>query len=116
MHDTIVVELFGSYGARHSHFSVDFSARKSPKDPLGPLARLLIKEGFDPDTRVHVVRSAASGSTPVFKRDRKLSAWAGEDWVDGQSKVAHRVKYRPFGGGGGGVNSPFEGSPVPEHG
>lgn len=71
---------------------MDFNRYKSPKDPLGPLARFLIREGFDPSTRMHVVRDGV----PIFKRDRKLSAWAGEDWVDTQTRVAMRTDYRPF--------------------
>lgn len=32
----------------------------------------------------------------IFKRDRKLSAWAGEDWIDTQTGVARRKDYAPF--------------------
>lgn len=41
---------------------------------------------------MHVVRDGV----PVFKRDRKLSAWAGEDWADTQTTVARRRGYVPF--------------------
>ncbi|PBB88016.1 hypothetical protein CK216_05705 [Mesorhizobium sp. WSM3876] len=41
---------------------------------------------------MHVVRDGV----PVFKRDRKLSAWAGEDWTDTQTSVARRKTYVPF--------------------
>ncbi|MGY3328875.1 hypothetical protein ACVILI_001892 [Mesorhizobium sp. USDA 4775] len=94
---TLPVELFGPYGARHDFHVVDFNGRKSPKDPLGPLARLLIREGFDPSYRMHIVRDGV----PIFKRDRKLSAWAGEDWIDTQTRVAVRTEYRPFVRGSG---------------
>lgn len=94
---TLTVELFGSYGARHNGHVIDLSNHKSPKDPLGPLARLLIREGFDPDTRMHIVRDGMS----IFKRDRKLSAWAREDWIDTQTGVARRKDYAPFPTGKG---------------
>lgn len=41
---------------------------------------------------MHVVRDGV----PVFKRDRKLSTWAGEDWTDTQTSVAIRRTYVPF--------------------
>lgn len=46
---------------------------------------------------MHVVRDSVS----VFKRDRKLSAWAGEDWTDTQTSVARRKTYVPFMSGSG---------------
>lgn len=46
---------------------------------------------------MHIVREGV----PIFKRDRKVSAWAGEDWIDTQTDVARRRKYTPFPTGEG---------------
>lgn len=93
----IQAELFESYGARAEGFEVDLKNHKSPKDPLGPLCRILIKEGYDPDKKLHVTRKGQ----PVFKDDRSIQSWADEDWVDTQEQVARRRKYVSFSRPGG---------------
>lgn len=88
----IQAELFESYGARAEGFEVDFKTRKNPKDPLGPLCRILIKGGYDPEDKLCVTRKGQ----PVFKNDRSIQYWADGDWVDTQTAGPHRIKYRPF--------------------
>lgn len=41
---------------------------------------------------MHVVRDGVS----IFKRDRKLSAWADEDWTEDDVGGLRRKKYREF--------------------
>ncbi|TPL84061.1 hypothetical protein FJ950_17865 [Mesorhizobium sp. B2-3-14] len=99
MTETIVVEYTGSYRATHrdSGNTIDTSdsayGRRTYKDPLGPLCRVIRDEvGFSPDTLIHVERDGV----PVFKRDHSLAYWADHDVVDEQTKVAKRIKYRAF--------------------
>lgn len=94
----ITIELTGSYTAAHLATSTTINTapeqgRKTYKDPLGPLCRILRDtHGFPPETPVHIVR----GDTPAFKRDLSLSYWADHDVVDRQEASARRIKYRPF--------------------
>lgn len=90
----ITIELFESYGARHadSGVEIDLKNRQSPKDPIGPLCRKLRELGYDEDERVHIIRNGK----PVFKRDRKLSAWARYDVIDRQTQSATLNKFVPF--------------------
>ncbi len=95
MNSTITIELFGSYGARHtpSETQVDFTKHKFPKDPIGPLCRKLVKEGVcTPEDRVHILRDGL----PVFKEDQKLSAWADYTIIEGDKGI-RRIKYVPIG-------------------
>ncbi|CAH2399617.1 hypothetical protein [Mesorhizobium escarrei] len=117
MHTTtpLTVELTGSSTARHGQYEVNTAKGKTYKDPVCPLARLLIAEGFDPDTLVHVVRDwDGKGPKAVFKRDLRLSYWADHDYVDTNDKSAHRRKYVPFVAGMG-VSRASAGSEAPAH-
>ncbi len=89
---TILIHLHESTIAMSGETVVDTRKGKSYKDPIGPLARLMISNGANPDELVHVVRD----SSPVFKRDSPLGKWAGEDWRDSQEKGPHRVKWALF--------------------
>lgn len=98
---TTTIELHGSYAAYHpaSGTSIDTSdkayGRRTYKDPLGPLCRILRDTlGYPLETRIHVERAR----TPVFKRDLTLAYWADHDVVDTQDRSAVRIKFRPFDG------------------
>lgn len=100
---TATIELVGSYTARHveSGTTVDLTARRNrstTKSPLPVLCRELVAHGLDPATRVHVIRKAldSEGFIPVFKRDRRLSIWAGLDAVENERAPPRIVKYKPF--------------------
>lgn len=100
---TITIELIGSYTARHADSGRtvdrgDQKNRKAPKSAISPLCRLLIDEGYDPALKVHIVRKALDhdGFTSSFKRDRTLSAWAGVDCVETETRSLHVTKYRPL--------------------
>lgn len=100
---TATIELVGSYTARHveSGTTVDLTTRRNrstTKSPLPVLCRELVAHGLDPATRVHVIRKAldSEGFIPVFKRDRRLSIWAGLDAVENERTPPRIVKYKPF--------------------
>lgn len=100
---TITIELFGSFGARHVEggTSVDrakCTRKDTAKSPIPVLCRLLLKQGHDPQERVHVIRKALDreGFIPVFRRDRTLAAWAGTDMVESDTRSLHPVRYRAF--------------------
>ncbi len=100
---TITIELIGSYTALHVESGRmvdrgDQKNRRAPKSALGPLCRLLIDEGYSPAAKVHIIRKALDqdGYTPVFKRDRTLSAWVGVDCVETETRSLHVTKYRPL--------------------
>ncbi|RWO17732.1 MAG: hypothetical protein EOS08_27185 [Mesorhizobium sp.] len=117
MHTTtpLTVELTGSSTARYGQYEVNTAKGKTYKDPICPLARLLVAEGVDPDTLVHVVRDwDGKGPKPVFKRDLKLSYWAAHDYVDTQTQSAQRRKYVPFQSGAW-VSRASAGSEVSAH-
>lgn len=88
----LTIELFGSYGARlrGSNLEVDMNSSKRPKDPIGPLCRLL-RDSFSPHQKVRVVR----GETLCFP-PRPIRDWADYDVVDTQELVAYRKKFTPF--------------------
>lgn len=100
---TITIELIGSYAARlvggdtaagHS----DLHQKGTTKSPIPVICRKLIKQGHDPQTRVHVIRKALDreGFIPCFRRDRTLAAWAGTDMVESETRSLHPVRYKPF--------------------
>ncbi|MES0007907.1 hypothetical protein NKJ64_22530 [Mesorhizobium sp. M0062] len=98
---TTTIELHGSYTAYHpaSGTRIDTSdkayGRRTYKDPLGPLCRILRDTfGYPPETLIHVERAG----TPVYKRDLTLAYWADHDVVDTQDRSAVRIKFRPFEG------------------
>ncbi|TPJ34429.1 hypothetical protein [Mesorhizobium sp. B2-8-3] len=98
---TTTIELHGSYAAYHpaSGARIDTSdityGRRTYKDPLGPLCRILRDTlGYLPETRIHVERAG----TPAFKRDLSLSYLADHDVIDAKDRSAVRIKYRPFEG------------------
>lgn len=100
---TITIELFGSFGARHVEGGTGVDRAKctrkdTTKSPIPVLCRLLLKQGHDPQQRVHVIRKALDreGSIPVFRRDRTLAAWAGTDMVESETRSLHPVQYRAF--------------------
>ena len=92
----LIIVLEGSTVAHcpSASLSVDTRNGKTYKDPVCPLARLLVKAGLPPETIVQVIRDG----NPVFRRDRQLAAWASEDYVDNQKEVARRVKFSEWGG------------------
>jgi len=99
----ITIELLGSYTCLHVESGLlldrgDRKNRNSPKSALGPLCRLLVDEGYDPEAKVHIIRKALdrNGYIPVFKRDRSLDAWASMDCVETANRSLHVVKHRPL--------------------
>ncbi len=99
------IELIGSYTARHveSGLTVDLTSRRNrstTKGPISPLCRKLVDLGHDPSGKVHVIRKALDryGHIPVFQRDRTLTAWAGADCVESETRSVRIVKHRPFAG------------------
>lgn len=100
---TITIELIGDFGARHVEdgTSVDrakCTRKDTTKSPIPVLCRLLLKQGHDPQRRVHVIRKALDreGFIPVFRRDRTLEAWAEVDMVESETRSLHLVRYRAF--------------------
>lgn len=100
---TVTIELVGAYTARHVEggTTVDFTSRRNrntTKSPLPVLCRELIAQGFDPETRAHVIRKALDGPglIPVFKRDRKIGVWAELDAVENERTPPRIVKFKPF--------------------
>lgn len=100
---TVTIELVGAYTARHveSGTTVDFTSRRNrstTRSPLPVLCRELVAQGFDPETRAHVIRQALDGPgfIPVFKRDRKIGIWAELDAVENERTPPRIVKYKPF--------------------
>ncbi len=117
--DCITIELVGSYTCLHveSGLLVDRGDRKnrnSPKSALGPLCRLLIDEGYDPEAKVHIIRKALDrdGYLAVFKRDRSLNAWASVDCVETANRSLHVVKHRPLPDAVKGKGSSLRRSPL----
>lgn len=100
MTPTITVELIGSCIAVHreSGISADLTSSRNRKSAIPVLCRMLLKAGYDPQARIHVIRKALSGDhmIPVFKRDRMLIVWAGVDIIDSVAKGPREVKHRPF--------------------
>ena len=96
--ETITIELSGSYAAFHksSGTQVDTSSgRRTYKDPLPPLCRILRDSlGYPSETRIRVERARSQ----VFKRDLTLAYWADYDVIDAGDRSTVRVKYRPFEG------------------
>lgn len=100
---TVTIELVGSYTARHveSGTTVDLTSkrnRSTTRSPLPVLCRELVAQGFDPETRAHVIRKALDrdGFIPVFKRDRKIGVWAELDAVENERTPPRIVKFKPF--------------------
>lgn len=100
---TVTIELVGAYTARHidSGTTVDFTSRRNrstTRSPLPVLCRELVAQGFDPETRAHVIRQAldSPGFIPVFKRDRKLGVWAELDAVENERTPPRITRYKPF--------------------
>lgn len=100
---TVTIELVGAYTARHVEggTAVDFTSRRNrstTRSPLPVLCRELVAQGFDPETRAHVIRKALDGPgfIPVFKRDRKLGVWAELDAVENERTPPRIVKFKPF--------------------
>lgn len=100
---TATIELIGSYTARHveSGTTVDLTSRRNrstTRSPLPVLCRKLIANGFDPETRAHVIRKALDGQgfIPVFKRDRRIGVWAELDAVENERTPPRFTKYKPF--------------------
>lgn len=67
------------------------SCRHNKKDPVPPLCRMLIDQGYDPATKVVVCR----GEKPIFL-PRSLKAWADCDYADDDNRGLQRRKYRPL--------------------
>lgn len=100
---TVTIELVGAYTARHVEggTTVDFTSRRNrstTRSPIPVLCRELVAQGFDPETRAHVIRKAIDGPgfIPVFKRDRKLGVWAELDAVENERTPPRITKYKPF--------------------
>jgi len=100
---TVTIELVGAYTARHVEggTTVDFTSkrnRSTTRSPLPVLCRELVAQGFDPETRAHVIRQALDGPgfIPVFKRDRKIGVWAELDAVENERTPPRIVKFKPF--------------------
>jgi hypothetical protein len=100
---TVTIELVGAYTARHidSGTTVDRTSkrnRSTTRSPLPVLCRELVAQGFDLETRAHVIRQALDGPgfIPVFKRDRKIGVWAELDAVENDRTPPRIVKFKPF--------------------
>ncbi|KQU80513.1 hypothetical protein ASD12_32550 [Mesorhizobium sp. Root102] len=96
---TITIELHGSYAAHHTasgtviNTSDKAYGRRTYKDPIGPLCRILRNNlDYSSETRIHVERAGVS----VFKRDLSLAYWADHDVIDTQRRSAVRIEFQPF--------------------
>lgn len=88
------IELHGTNTAKYTHNKTHHEiTTSSKKGPLGPLCRILIKEGFHASNMVEVYRN----STPVFA-PAPLSHYADFDVTESDTTGLKRRTYVEFTG------------------
>lgn len=59
--------------------------------PIGKLARLLVRDGHDESTPIHITRNGTLCFNPA-----PLSHWAARDATEGEAHGARIIKYKPM--------------------